>query len=285
MAFGICFQNPEDLRIFAGETIIVLQKHEHGWWLGSIDRDGDVVKGYFPKNYVKEKPTVAAAPPPPPRPTSLPRPPTSADDSVSQLAGNVSSMSVTPTDTKKTVATRGFSLKSLPAFDDLMSKGYAVERTTPGVTGALPQRGEEVVLQCTALTWDGALGGAKEYASGTLRFVVGKGVVVPGLESAVQTIPIGQGATVTCSPAMAYGNAGFPPSVPPNSFVVFQVTVVSSSPVSDPDARVEGPSQLFVADLPAHRRLSVHAMRERIVLEPSTAPPTDSTPTNADESG
>lgn len=104
-----------------------------------------------------------------------------------------------------------------------MSKGFAVELNAPDATGTFPQHGDEVVLQCTAMTWDGALGGAKEYASGDLHFIIGNKTVVPGLEAAVLAIPVGQGATVTCSPSMAYGNAGFPPSVPPNSFVVFQV--------------------------------------------------------------
>ncbi|RYG67664.1 hypothetical protein EON64_06960 [archaeon] len=60
-------QNPEDLRLFAGETLIVLEKHDHGWWLGSVDRTGEVHKGYFPKNYVKERPKQNPAPAPPPR--------------------------------------------------------------------------------------------------------------------------------------------------------------------------------------------------------------------------
>ena len=49
----------------------MLEKNEHGWWLGVRTKpDGTLRKGFFPKNYVKKKPVVEA-PKPPPRPTSM----------------------------------------------------------------------------------------------------------------------------------------------------------------------------------------------------------------------
>lgn len=142
-----------------------------------------------------------------------------------------------------------------------------------------------MTLSCTAMTWDGALGGAKEFASGTLVFILGRATVVPGLEQALLAIPIGQvghpsvlavllsdplllqSATVTCSPSMAYGNAGFPPSVPPKSFVVFMVTLLAACVPKTSSDSVQGPSSLFVADLPKERRASVQSVkRDRIML-------------------
>lgn len=77
-------------------------------------------KGYFPKNYVKECPKVNLAPAPPPRPTSLANralPPTSPD--LPEIAGEVSKLSISRGPT--------FSLRTLPAFDSLTNRGFAVE--------------------------------------------------------------------------------------------------------------------------------------------------------------
>lgn len=40
---------------------------------------------------------------------------------------------------------------------------------------------------------------------------------------------VGEIATVTCSPLMAYGAAGNPPTVPPNSFVVYKIEIKSAT--------------------------------------------------------
>lgn len=132
-------QNPEDLRIFAGEQIIILEKHDHGWWLGSIDRQGEVIKGYFPKNYVKERAPTVTAPKPPPRPTSMPH-------DVAKLTNDLSAMATAaavPDKGPAPEAGRVFSIKSLSAFDDLMAKGYAVE-CAENSGGAYAKIGDEV---------------------------------------------------------------------------------------------------------------------------------------------
>eukprot|EP01031_Cornospumella_fuschlensis_P043987 gene43987-53776_t len=234
-------ENPEDLRLFAGETLIVLEKHDHGWWLGSVDRTGEVQKGYFPKNYVKERPKVNPAPAPPPRPTSLANralPPTVPD--ISEVAGEVSKMSVSRGPT--------FSLRTLPAFDSLTNRGFAVElvgeKEGDEASKVLPQAGDLLSLEVTAATWDGARGGISVYAEGTVSFVLGGGSaggVVKGLEEGVKEVPVGSKATITCAPSMAYGNAGAPPAVPPNSFVVLTITLVSAAPAPSPVPSPEGP--------------------------------------------
>jgi hypothetical protein len=62
-----------------------------------------------------------------------------------------------------------------------------------------------------------------------VNFVTGLNQVTAGLDAAVQKLCVGQKATITCAPAMAYGAAGNPPAVPPNSFVVFTVEILSTS--------------------------------------------------------
>ncbi len=237
------------------------------------------MQGYFPKNYVKEKTlAVPAAPKPPPRPARpvSTLPPPSRDPSseevgkVTEVLANLSTQEPRKVSMR---AAKAFSLKSLIAFDDLMQKGYAVEIIPTEIRpGRFPQKNELVELQCEACTWDGAMGETSQYASGVLKFIIGRQQVVPGLEAAVKVIPIGHSATVTCAPSLAYGTAGFPPVVPANSFVVFHVTLLAASAVQDLNMAPEGPSTLFVANLPSQRQAAAStARRDSRILLASTA--------------
>lgn len=127
-----------------------------------------------------------------------------------------------------------FSLKTCQAFDDLMDLGYAVELEDASSVpaGDFVPKGYHVELNCVAKIWDGASTVTKEFANGTVAFVVGKNQVVSGLDAAVQKLKVSQKATITCSPAKAYGGAGNPPSVPPNSFIVFSVEVLKAGPAT-----------------------------------------------------
>ena len=213
-------QNPDDLRLFAGEILEVMQKNDHGWWYGIANRNGTLHKGYFPKNYVKPV-VISNIPKPPPRPSKTLEPPVSEQKNVTKLTEQVSKMTVS----------RGpsFSLKSCSAFDDLMEFGYAVEIIEDSNKGndKVIGKGARVELKCRAEIWDGASTLTKEFANGNVNFVTGENQITSGLDAGVQKLSTGQKATITCAPAMAYGSAGNPPAVPPNSFVVFHVEVLS----------------------------------------------------------
>lgn len=233
---------------------------------------------------MKEKPRIRDAPKPPPRPVSLAKtpdqpstpPPGGSSSAVDQLSSGLQGSSLE--DSRKSTAKRGptFSLKSLTAFDDLMNKGYAVEVTpeTASQRGLIAVAGQLVEVQCVAMTWDGANTDTHDFCSGTVKFVVGKHEVVPGLEAAAQLIGENQAAVVTCAPKMAYGAAGFPPMVPPNSFVVFNVKVVS---VSDPrpDFQVQGPPELLTSGVSSSRAVPTKPVRRdstKLVFVPAGAP-------------
>jgi hypothetical protein len=278
----------------------VIERHDHGWWLGQIFRDGVLFKGYFPKNYIREKPRPKnAAPKPPPRPISFkppppeqPMPPSSqnptqqqglkhSNEDTSKLSSEFGGMKIMEHQTTNSVrVNRGptFSLRSLGAFDDLMSKGYAIEikdkEKGTGGTGPRPitaSAGSLVELNVNAMIWDGAATYTKTFAQGTIKFIVGKHPIVPGLQAAAQVVGVGQTATVTCSPKMAYGEAGNPPYVPPNSFIVFDVVVVNISTPTDPNMEVVGPEELLTVNLPTIRQGGANQGRKkdsRIILVP-----------------
>jgi hypothetical protein len=255
-------QKEEDLQLFAGDYVEVVEKHEHGWWLGMINREGEIFKGYFPKNYIKEKPRVRNAPKPPPRPISLPKHEGGSSkqsaDALNKVTTDMGDMRVMEHPSADSVrVNRGptFSLKSLPAFDDLMSKGYAVEikekeknssSSSPVGRGASAGAGSLVEMSVHAMTWDGASTFTKTFANSKIKFIVGKHSQIPaGLQAAAQSLGVGQSATVTCAPSLAFGAAGNPPYVPPNSFVVFEITIQNVSSPADPSMEADCPIELL----------------------------------------
>jgi hypothetical protein len=58
---------------------------------------------------------------------------------------------------------------------------------------------------------------------------VGCGQVTKGLNLAMLRLRVNDTATITCSPSNAYGEAGNPPVVPPDSFIVYRLTILSAN--------------------------------------------------------
>ncbi len=60
-------------------------------------------------------------------------------------------------------------------------------------------------------------------------FVIGKGQVIRAWDEGIASMKVGERAELTCSPEYAYGARGFPPVIPPNSTLVFDVELISVS--------------------------------------------------------
>lgn len=284
----ILTQNEHDLSLHTGEIIDILEKNEHGWWLGIVQRNGSVYRGYFPRNYVKER--VRAAPAPPPRPTDMKR----GDSEAAEAAAAVQKVSIRDTapvagSRVSSIRRAAHSVRSLTAFDDLTDKGYAVEIAeragAPAITsGTKAVSGDRVELQVVGLIWDGASTDTREFGRGVLRFTLGQRSVPSGLELAVQQLFVGQSASVTCAASQAYGAAGNPPLVPPNSFVVFHTVFLSCTPAASlPAGSVtmapEGPAEFFTSGVASAREVKAGAPQRRdssrIVLQSAQSAATE----------
>lgn len=137
-----------------------------------------------------------------------------------------------------------FSLDSLEAFDELMDRGYAIDIKDKVEGAAALINGMRVELACKAMSWDGAATVTHVFCEGALSLTIGHSDSLPiGLTAAVSTLCVGTRAIITCSPPMAYGEAGNPPFVKPNSHVVYDITV-SSAEDAEP-APAQGPAEFF----------------------------------------
>ncbi len=130
--------------------------------MGIVQRHGNVFRGYFPKNYVKEKPRANPAPAPPPRPQDLKKVEIQSTDEAAPLedsfakSATVSETATSPTAAAAPTMSRvvsqrrsAYSLRSLTAFDDLSEQGYAVEVTGGTARGAKAAVGDRIEVQLT----------------------------------------------------------------------------------------------------------------------------------------
>lgn len=61
------------------------------------------------------------------------------------------------------------------------------------------------------------------------------GEVIKAWDIAVVTMKVGEVCHITCKPEYAYGSAGSPPKIPPNSTLVFEVSAGHRVPGKEPD--------------------------------------------------
>ncbi|KAL1741670.1 FK506-binding protein 1A [Schizophyllum fasciatum] len=107
-----------------------------------------------------------------------------------------------------------------------MHEGVTVESLAPGDGNNFPKKGDQVTLHYVGTLVDGT-----EFDSSRERGVpfvtkIGIGRVIKGWDEGVMKLSIGEKARLVCTPDYAYGARGFPPIIPPNSTLCFEVELV-----------------------------------------------------------
>lgn len=120
------------------------------------------------------------------------------------------------------LVTQAHAQSATPKIETL-SNGVKIEHTRLG-TGAQPNPKDTVKVH-----YRGTLADGKEFDSSYKRnapidFRLYQ--VIPCWTEGMQKIKVGGKATLTCPPASAYGERGFPGSVPPNATLTFEVELL-----------------------------------------------------------
>jgi len=104
--------------------------------------------------------------------------------------------------------------------------GVQVTTITPGDGQTFPKTGDQVSIH-----YVGTLENGKQFDSSRDRgkpFVtkIGVGQVIRGWDEGVPQLSLGQKARLECSPDYAYGEQGYPPIIPGNSTLFFEVELL-----------------------------------------------------------
>ena len=98
-----------------------------------------------------------------------------------------------------------------------------IEDLTVG-TGATAAVGDTVSVGYIGTFLDGRV---FDPGPGPITFQIGAGRVIPGFEQGIVGMRVGGKRRITVPSALAYGSAGNPPTIPPNTPLRFEVTLVA----------------------------------------------------------
>ncbi|XP_047445548.1 peptidyl-prolyl cis-trans isomerase Fkbp12-like [Mugil cephalus] len=104
--------------------------------------------------------------------------------------------------------------------------GVDVLTVRPGDGNTFPQKGRTVTVHYVGTLTNGKKFDSSRDRGEPFTFKLGAGEVIRGWDEGVAQMSLGQVAKLTCSPDFAYGSRGYPPIIPANSTLIFEVELL-----------------------------------------------------------
>jgi FKBP-type peptidyl-prolyl cis-trans isomerase FkpA len=104
--------------------------------------------------------------------------------------------------------------------------GLEIEDLRPG-TGPEAKAGKSVTVHYVGTLTNGSKFDSSRDRGEGFTFKLGAGQVIKGWDQGVAGMKVGQLRKLTIPPELAYGTRGFPPVIPPNSTLVFEVELLA----------------------------------------------------------
>ncbi len=101
-----------------------------------------------------------------------------------------------------------------------------IEDTKVG-TGAEAKTGDKVAVHYKGMLTNGTVFDESYKRGEPIVITLGAGQVIEGWEKGIPGMKVGGKRTLTIPPAMGYGAGGYPPVIPGNATLIFEVELVS----------------------------------------------------------
>ncbi|MDP1824588.1 MAG: FKBP-type peptidyl-prolyl cis-trans isomerase [Archangium sp.] len=93
-------------------------------------------------------------------------------------------------------------------------------------TGAEATPGKSVAVHYTGTLTNGKKFDSSRDRNATFDFQLGAGMVIKGWDQGVAGMKVGGRRKLTVPPELGYGAGGYPPVIPPNSTLIFDIELI-----------------------------------------------------------
>ncbi|KAG0366452.1 peptidyl-prolyl cis-trans isomerase [Gamsiella multidivaricata] len=104
--------------------------------------------------------------------------------------------------------------------------GVEIERITPGDGVNFPKVGDSVTMHYVGTLTDGSKFDSSRDRNDPFRTRIGVGQVIKGWDEGVPQLSVGEKAILKISSDYGYGSRGYPPVIPPNATLIFEVELL-----------------------------------------------------------
>ncbi|KAF8894966.1 hypothetical protein CPB85DRAFT_1329819 [Mucidula mucida] len=111
----------------------------------------------------------------------------------------------------------------IPAFPAM---GVTVESLQPGDGATFPKKGDKVTIHYVGTLLNGSKFDSSRDRGEPFVTEIGVGKVIKGWDEGVPQLSLGEKAVLTATPDYAYGSRGFPPVIPANATLKFEVELL-----------------------------------------------------------
>ncbi|KAK0546138.1 hypothetical protein OC846_005069 [Tilletia horrida] len=104
--------------------------------------------------------------------------------------------------------------------------GVEIVRISPGDGKTSPKPGQTVHMHYVGTLQDGSVFDSSRDRGKPFVTQIGVGRVIKGWDEGVPQLTVGEKAKLICTSDYAYGARGFPPVIPPNATLNFEVELI-----------------------------------------------------------